>query len=285
MYKRPDDLQIVPRQPQVDLRALMRRQRYWLGGDPVLTHFVNALQATFPEGERFFIDSARDVRARVDPAQLPPALDRDLDAFIRQEARHGRTHEDWCMALVDVGYTRMPEYEAQMKKLRLWSREHIGALTRLAMTAAAEHVTASIAKLLLDKRPDLIDNAERPARDVLAWHALEECEHKAVCFDLYQAAGGGYLRRCVMMVLELLDIYLHVQARYRYLLKTDGLWTWRIRWRVFREVWGPTGIMGSMHGLIWRYFKPGFHPWDSDERAAFVARYGELIPKGGPAVS
>ncbi|MEQ1438896.1 metal-dependent hydrolase [Fontimonas sp. SYSU GA230001] len=279
MYKRPNDLRIIPRQPQVDLRTLMQRQRYWLGGDPVLTHFVNALQATFPEGERFFIDSARDVRAMVDPAKLPPALDRDLDAFIRQEARHGSTHEDWCMALVNIGYTRMPEYEAQMKKLRLWSREHIGALTRLAMTAAAEHITASIAKLLFDRRPDLIDKAERPARDVLAWHALEECEHKAVCFDLYQAAGGGYIRRCLTMLLELLDIYLHVQARYRYLLKTDGLRTWRTRWRVFREVWGPTGIMGSMYGLIWHYFKPGFQPWDSDEPAAFVQRYGELIPR------
>ena len=43
----------------------MRRQQYWLANDPVLTHFFNALQATFPEGERFFIDSARDVRVKL----------------------------------------------------------------------------------------------------------------------------------------------------------------------------------------------------------------------------
>ncbi|WP_169577645.1 metal-dependent hydrolase [Sinimarinibacterium sp. CAU 1509] len=279
MVKRPENLQIVVRQPDIDLRPLMRRQRYWLGGDPVLTHFINALQATFPEGERFFIDSARDVSATLPPERMTPALQQDLNAFIQQEARHGRAHDAWCDALVDIGYTRMPEYDAQMKKLRLWSRKHIGALTRLALTAAAEHMTASIALLLLERRSDLLENAERPVRDLLAWHALEECEHKAVCFDLYQAAGGGYLRRSIALLFELFDIYVHVQTRLRYLLKTDGLWTWKMRWRVFRDIWGPRGVMGSMYGLLWRYLRPGFHPWDSDERAAFTARYGDLIPR------
>ncbi len=279
MYKRPDDLQIIPRQPDIDLRPLMRRQRYWLGGDAVLTHFVNALQATFPEGERFFIDSARDVNASLDQERMPPALQKDLAAFIQQEARHGRQHEAWCSALVDIGYTQMDAYEAQMKRLRLWSRDHISALTRLAMTAALEHMTASMAKLLLYRRSDLLDNAERPVRDVLAWHALEECEHKAVCFDLYQCAGGGYFRRCFTLLTGLFDLFFHVHARHRYLLKTDGLWTLKTRWRVFRDIWGPRGVMGSMYGLLWRYLKPGFHPWDSDERAAFIARYGELMPR------
>ena len=36
----------------------------------------------------------------------------------------------------------------------------------------------------------------RPDRAPLwLWHALEEAEHKAVAFDVYRAAGGGYVRR------------------------------------------------------------------------------------------
>lgn len=275
--KRPEDLQIVPRNPAFDLLPLMRRQRYWLNGDPVLTHFVNALQSTFPEGERFFIDSARDVYAGLAADSLSPVMKQDLGAFIQQEARHGKVHEAWGEALVEVGYVRMRVYDEQIRKFRIRSRQHVGALNRLALTAAMEHMTASIARLLLDKRRDLLDTAERPARDVLAWHALEECEHKAVCFDLYQHAGGGYFRRCLALLLGLLDLFVHVHIRHRYLLKADGLWTWKTRWLVLRDVWGPTGVMGSMYGLLWRYLKPGFHPWDTDERSAFIERYGALI--------
>ncbi|MBM4204256.1 MAG: metal-dependent hydrolase [Gammaproteobacteria bacterium] len=33
--------------------------KYWFGGLPFETHFFNALSTTFPEGERFFIQSVR----------------------------------------------------------------------------------------------------------------------------------------------------------------------------------------------------------------------------------
>ena len=277
MAARPEDLTITPRQPDFDLDTAMRQHRYWLRNDPLLTHFINALQSTFPEGERFFIDSARDVSAALGEAQLSPRLRDDLRRFIRQEAWHGKEHERWGEALQAIGYPRMAVYDDQIRRLRLWSRKHISARNRLAMTVAAEHMTASIARLLLEKRPDLLDDAERPMRDLLAWHAFEETEHKSVCFDLYVAAGGGYIRRSLALLFEMLDIFIHVHMRHRYLLRTDGLWNWRTRWRLLRDIWGPTGIMGSLLPFLLRYLKPGFHPWETDERAAFRQRYGDLL--------
>ena len=47
--RRPADLQITPRQPSFDLAALMKKHRYWHNDDPVMTHFFNAMQATFPQ--------------------------------------------------------------------------------------------------------------------------------------------------------------------------------------------------------------------------------------------
>ena len=50
------------------------------------------------------------------------------------------------------------------------------------------------------------------------WHALEEIEHKGVAFDVYEAVGGGYLRRALAMLwvtvlfaltLGVIRIYLH----------------------------------------------------------------------------
>ena len=35
---------------------------YWMNGSAELTHFMTALSALFPAGEKFFIDSVRAVR-------------------------------------------------------------------------------------------------------------------------------------------------------------------------------------------------------------------------------
>ena len=53
----PHDLTITPRD-----RKFVRDQRparWWNGGDPVATALYNALSATFPEGEAFFVESVR----------------------------------------------------------------------------------------------------------------------------------------------------------------------------------------------------------------------------------
>ena len=101
---RPNDLEITTRHPDFPLYAALEKQRYWLNGDPVLSHLFNALQATFPEGERFFIDSARDVRDQLPADSLPAALAKDIKAFIHQEAWHGKAHDEWVQALVALGF-------------------------------------------------------------------------------------------------------------------------------------------------------------------------------------
>lgn len=275
--RRPADLTITARQPSFDLPALMARHRYWLKDDPVLTHFVNAMQATFPQGERFFIDSARDASAEIGEERLSTQQREDLRRFIRQEAIHGRAHDDWTEALVADGYERMRDFDARMEKDRTWARKNIPARWRIAMTAAAEHMTASFARMLLHKRPDLIDGAEPPVRDLLLWHALEEVEHKAVCFDLFQQLDGSYRRRATAMLVTFIDFMRHIHERQVYLLKQDGLWTWRNRARLASEVWGPNGIVASLVPYLLEYFRPGFHPWDTDERPAFEAKYGERV--------
>jgi len=274
---RPDDLQISARKPSFSLMEGMRRQRYWLANDPVLTHFFNALQATFPEGERFFIDSARDVRVKLGEHALAEPLASDVRAFIHQEAWHGRAHEQWNAALKEMGYTRIDDFSAQQLRLRQWANENISARMRLAITAGAEHMTASLARIMLYRRRDLIDAAAEPFRSLLAWHALEEIEHKAVCFDLYQRAGGRYGRRVSALLLAFLDTLRLVYVRHRYFLKQDGLWNTRTRIAMVARVWGPTGLIGQLVPELLRYLRPGFHPWDTDERDDFAKQWQSLV--------
>lgn len=282
--KRPQDLNITTRHPDFPLKDSLTRQKYWLDGDPVKTHIFNALQATFPEGERFFIDSARDVRKRLGKDKLSPQLEKDIQAFIHQEAWHGKAHDEWVKVLEELGYTRMPQFDQQIRNMRLWAKEHIHPLRRLAVTSGAEHLTASLARLILYRRPELLESCDRPVRDLLAWHALEEVEHKAVCFDLFQQAGGKYQLRVFGLMIALTNLLRHVHERVRYLLKKDGLWTWRTRLALFRELYGFNGLVLGMLPDMLLYFKRDFHPWDTDERADMHKRFGYLLDPLGQTV-
>jgi predicted metal-dependent hydrolase len=275
--RRPDDLTITARQPSFDLKALMEKHRYWHSDDPVLTHFFNAMQATFPQGERFFIDSARDACAEIGEENLSPQQREDVKRFIRQEAIHGKAHDDWNEVLIAMGYPYMKEFDEDIEKDRTWARKKIPAKWRISMTAAAEHMTASFARVLLHKRPDLVDNAQSPVRELLLWHALEEVEHKAVCFDLLQQLDDSYRVRATGLVFAFVDFLRHIYERQVYLLKQDGLWNFRNRVKLMTQVWGPGGIVASLTPYLLEYFKPGFHPWDTDERPAFAAKYAREV--------
>src|SRR5689334_6402093 len=81
----PADLTITPRDLRLDRHA--SNARWWHGGDPVATAYFNALSASFPQGETFFIDAVRRFRDRADGK-----LQEQIDAFIQQEAAHTREH-------------------------------------------------------------------------------------------------------------------------------------------------------------------------------------------------
>src|SRR5689334_19503496 len=51
----PEDLTITPRDRRFGRG--MKQARWWMGGDPVATAFYNALSATFPKGEAFFVEA------------------------------------------------------------------------------------------------------------------------------------------------------------------------------------------------------------------------------------
>lgn len=63
--------------------------KYWCANDPAMTHYFTGLSTLFPEGESYFV---RSVRALREHAKLNEALDREISAFIGQEAMHSKEH-------------------------------------------------------------------------------------------------------------------------------------------------------------------------------------------------
>lgn len=279
---RPENLQIVVRRIDFDYYNALRTRKYWFNDDPVISHFINALQATFPEGEKLFIQAAIDGAAQIMKKQkIEVQLKRDMKHFIKQEAMHSKQHAKWTDALINLGYSGFKRYDNQLKNLNKFFRKYVPAVLRLSITAAAEHYTASIAFIFTHVRPDLLIHSNHSFRGLLLYHAIEELEHKSVCYELYQKLSGSYILRVFGMILSTIDLIINIFIRFRYLMKKDRLWTMSNKRKFYKFLLGSNGII---QGLIYRikdYFKLSFHPWENDERKLVNAHFRKYQEESG----
>ena len=158
--------------------------RYWFAGDPFLTRMFDALSLTFPDGERYFIQSVRLFR---DQIQDPDLKQRVAD-FIRQEAQHGIAHDKMNQIMKDQGMP-VDQFIQRLNKVFKFELKYRSPQYNIAMTAAAEHLTALMAETFYGEKETLQD-AHPYVRALFAWHAIEEMEHRDVAFDVMQQVGN-----------------------------------------------------------------------------------------------
>src|SRR5579875_1819742 len=119
--------------------------RHFAGeGDLLGSHFVAALSALFPDGEDFFVRSVRHYRDQI----TDPSLKRQVAGFIGQEAMHGREHRAFNERLDQLGY-RTRTFERMTRKALEFRTRVAPPIANLALTAALEHFTATMAELVL----------------------------------------------------------------------------------------------------------------------------------------
>lgn len=235
--------------------------RYWLGGDGVSTQLFNALSIVFPRGERMFVEAVRAHKDFVTDPELKQAV-RD---FIGQEVNHSRAHVEFNEWLASLGLP-IAELEQEIEA-RMKANEALTPLRRLAATCALEHFTAILAAALL-QAPDLLSSMHEDVRPLWLWHAIEELEHKSVAFDVYEASGGAYRMRVLMMMLVTVTFLSRVARRQRRLLKEEGLLSDRgARARSAWKFFGPKGILAGALPSYLAYYRPGFHPQELDDAA------------------
>jgi len=258
----PADLTIASRDLHFDDRTT---ERWWHGNDPVATAFYNALSASFPMGERYFIDSVKRFRHAADPK-----LQEQITAFITQESLHTREHLAFNQIAASRGYD-FTKIDAYLKHRFAWARSR-APLEQLASTIALEHFTAILAHALLND-PRHLDGAPEPIKNLWRWHAIEEIEHKGVAYDTFLAATRGYrgltrwLLRCyVMTVTTILFLHEIVYSTAQF-FRQDKLNSVRIWWRFLRYIFVRPGILRSVLGGYFAFFKPGFPPWAVADRA------------------
>jgi hypothetical protein len=233
--------------------------RHFAGnGDLVTSHVVAALSSVFPDGEDFFVRSVRQYRDQIDD----PDLKRQVAGFIGQEVTHGREHRAFNAHLDTLGY-HTKFVERLVRRGIAFRERHVPAIANLASTAALEHVTATLAELVM-RSPEAQDAFGHEAvRHLFLWHALEEAEHKAVAFDVYRAVGGGERLRIFTMKLVrylfLLGTVVNVVVSLLCDRATYRPGALRASWRYFRE---QPLLRREVWEQLREYERKGFHPDD-----------------------
>lgn len=237
---------------------------YYYDNNPFISHMLTALSLTFPNGERFFVHSVRNVRDQVKTA----TLQHDVSAFIGQEAMHSHAHEQFNDFVIGMGLDVQPVIDFEYKKIEELKAK-LGKKQQLAITCALEHFTAIIAQYLLENTEFQQGFHPQMAR-LWMWHALEETEHKAVAFDVYQEVfADDAVRKRMMRIITATFLSRITQLTLKLLLKDP---VGRRQWR--KNIAGARKI-GQLLRALWPayldYYQAGFHPNWHDTTAVQAA--------------
>lgn len=273
-----------------DLTLTIRDKRFnrgssparWWAGEPFGTAWHNALSATFPRGEAFFIEA---VKAHRDGA--PPKLEAEIRAFVRQEINHTREHIAFNRLAADSGYD-MAKIDRRTADL-LALTDNRPAIGKLAVTMALEHFTALFAHEFLTN-PQHFAAADPEVRRMWEWHAVEEVEHKGVAFDTWNhatrqwSAWQRWRVRSLVMIVVTRRFFTNRWIDAMDLLAQDGITGWKARIGLARYLLVSPGVVRRIFPAWLSYFRPGFHPWDHDDRELIGKYQGDfpdaLLPTG-----
>jgi predicted metal-dependent hydrolase len=246
-------------------------------GDLIESHLAACMSAVFPDGEDYFVRSVRHYRDRIED----PALKRQVAGFIGQESVHGREHRALNDRLAEHGYPVKRMEKLTEFGLSLRTR-FAPPIANLALTAALEHFTATLAELLMTDTDVQHRFGDAAVRDLFLWHALEESEHKAVAFDVYRAVGGGETLRIVTMKITRAGFVVFMALSVILSMLGDRA-TYRrgnLRASIRRLRTSPLVSKATWRHLC-EYDRKGFHPDDRDTDALTERWREELFGADG----
>jgi predicted metal-dependent hydrolase len=263
----PADLTITPRDRRFGREAAT--PRLWHGGRVEATAIYNALSTTFPTGEAFFVESVRKFREGA-----PPKLAQEIKGFTTQEAIHSREHDAFNRRATDAGYD-LSKLEEQVE-YRLSVTKSKPPIVSLTATMALEHFTAILAHQLL-ANPSHLQGADHETAELWRWHACEEIEHKGVAYDTWlfatrrMPARKRFKLKVKVMLFVTRNFVVDRTAGALELMRQDGVTGLRAWSMLLWYLWVRPGMFRKIAGAWLKFFLPGFHPWNEDDRALLRA--------------
>ena len=270
----PSSRSIGVRRVSFDHGSLL--DRHFADDDLLLSHVSAVMSAAIPAGEDLVIEAVRRHRRDLDPD-----LRRATNALIGQEELHSREHDAFNEALHRLGYPvpAIARASRAVKAIGLRLPERL----QLAMVAAIEHFTATLAANALGTDHMRVTWGDTSAHDFITWHLFEELEHRSIAFDVMRSFGVSEKDRHRGMRLTLGLFGPVIIGGLVLSLATDA------------AAWNPVRLARSIRrfrrspfarttGSFSDWYRPDFHPEERDV-AETMERWrlrllGDPVPAG-----
>ncbi len=264
---------IPPR--HIDFNFTTDTPRYFYANNATATLFFAMLSGFFPPGERYFMESVRHFRERITDEHLRAAI----SGFMGQEAIHGREHDIFNALLAKRGFDMATPERTVTAGLKLLGK--LPPSTRLAATTFMEHFTALLAEQLLT---DEAFRAEADAELITLWqwHALEELEHKAVAYDVYESVGNSQAERAVATVASLAVLLPMLGITWSWMVYKEGqLGNLKDNLAGLNMLFGRRGFVTRILPRMPEFLGKRFHPRQHDTQALETFWRDALFGAGG----
>jgi len=266
MIQNHTPLNVDPMPRRMDFEFDDKIPKYFFKENPVLTAWTAAMSTSFPDGERFFIQSVRTFENQITDDSLKKAI----KGFIGQEAHHGNEHDNLNNWLIKLGLP-VDQQQKRLQKVMAFAQKHLPKEKQLAITIALEHFTAIMADVYL-KNPSIRDSSDPRIEALFYWHAIEETEHKSVAFDVYRAINASELARCLIMINVTFGFVIQISyMQLRYLHAWGELFNSKAWAEAISFFWVNPGWFRKIIPSYLKYFKKDFHPWQEDNRELVVS--------------
>ena len=269
---------IIPRKMSFDFTKTSTQD--WCCQNMFYSAYMNGVSLALPLGEDFFIRAIRQFDGQVNN----PILEDELKRFVAQEAIHSRQHLLYNNQLTREGYDiNNIQTGVQQALDEVW--ETSTPMERLAYTIALEHLTHVLGDQILANSQRL-SGWHAEFRAFWLWHAAEEIEHKAVCYDLYQQLGGTLTMRSkalFKMTQKMLSIFWQNQhdllsqtCKLRGISMPSNLMISRANIRFLFD--RQQGLLRGAEPAYLAWFLPAYHPWKHDNRSALTLWQRDVLP-------
>ena len=267
-------IDITPRRP---LWTFHNVPLIW-AGTVERTAFMAALSLVAPHFEPFACNVLREHIDKI----TEPELKKEARGFVGQESHHWKVHQRFNEQALKAQGWNIDElnthYASAIDKI---DRSYDDRM-KLAMIAAGEHFLYFISTYILES--DMLEDLAQMPQLMFEWHALEEVEHTSVAYDVFQhvygASASSYFCR-VRAMTKLISFLPSVlgQAYKKCLNQLES---------IVQEPGengslarssksGALGLCGSATLDVLRFYRPGFHPWNTHDKTHFLSRMPELV--------
>lgn len=251
----------------------------WSRTSPFFAMFTNALGLHVPYFERYLIRALTKAKAHI----TDPRLLRDVSAIIGQEAHHAKNFIEFNQALARR-YPLAATFEAEAREFFAKKAQNDSLKELVAFTAGYETFTFLAGAIVLQNHDKWFKDADPVVKAMWVWHQVEEVEHGAVAFEVYQHLfGDREWYRKWMIVVALLHIAKETNRAFIHMSRREGWWRnpffglssfgfcW---WLLFRFVWNALPVFR-------RNYHPHRHPIVTTEQNPIQIAWRRFERTGG----